>query len=457
MARVAVLGGGITGLSGALALQDAGADVTLFEGGPRFGGSLATVTRDGVIMELGPDSFVRTKPESIQLCERLGVELIGTGEDNARTLIVQKGRLHPIPEGFRLLAPTKWTPFLRSSLISWPGKLRMALDLILPRRPGCSDTDDVSLADFVRRRLGDEALVRLAQPMIAGIFSGDPEELSLRATMPMLLDLEQKHRSLTLGMQAQAKLTKARSAGAAYSLFRTPKDGMQALVDALVQALEPSTLKLDTPVEALVRDGDSWLVRAGEDLSFDRVLVALPNRAAAAVLGVLDPALGAEIAGVPLASAATVNLVWNAEGIEHPLDAFGFVVPANEDRFVMAGTFTQRKYAGRCSPDRVLIRTFVGGALGQDVSANTDEQLVQGSLRDLKDLLGIDAQPVHTEVARYENRQPQYVMGHLDRVARIEAGIDALPALELAGNYLRGVGVAECVRGSAAAAERLLA
>ncbi len=454
--RVAVLGGGITGLASAVALQDAGADVTLFEGSSRLGGSLATVTRDGVIMELGPDSFVRTKPASIKLCERLGVELIGTGEEHARTLIVQRGKLHPIPEGFRLLAPTKWMPFLKSSLISWPGKLRMALDLVLPRRPGCSDTDDVSLADFVRRRLGEEALVRLAQPMIAGIFSGDPENLSLRATMPMLLDLEQKHRSLTLGMQAQAKLTKARSAGAAYSLFRTPKDGMQALVDALEAALSPSTIKLDSPVQALERTDDGWIVRAGADEAFERVLVALPNRVAASVLGELDPELGAQISGVPLASAATINLVWNAEGVDHPLDAFGFVVPANEDRFVMAGTFTQRKYAGRCAPDRVLIRAFVGGALGPDVGALDDQALIDGSLKDLKDLLGIDAQPVTTQVARYVNRQPQYVMGHLDRVARIEAGVAELPRLELAGNYLRGVGVAECVKSANAAAELLL-
>lgn len=456
MKSVAVLGGGISGLATALALQDADSDleITLLEASDRLGGVLETVQVDGMLLERGPDSFVVTKPASIRLCERLGVELIPTRPDAARTMVARGDRLHPLPEGFRLLAPTEWTPFLKTPLVSWGGKARMALDLVLPRRAGCSEDDDESLASFVRRRLGQEALDRLAQPMIGGIYSGDPERLSLRATMPMLLDLELQHRSLILGMRAGARASKARTAGAAYSLFRTPKDGMSALVDALVAALDTVDLRRNTPATGLSRRADGWTVEtAAGPLEVDAVVSALPSSASARLLADVHPDLSSDLGGIGAASAATINLVWPKERVDHPLDGFGFVVPAAEGRFCMAATFTQRKYAGRCPDDRVLIRAFAGGALGPPVHDLSDDDLVAGALGDLRALLGIDTQPIHSLVTRYPHRQPQFELGHRARVARIEAAEAELPGFALAGNCFAGVGVADCIlRGERAAA-----
>ena len=450
MKSVAVLGGGISGLVAALSLQDLATDsplqITLLEGSDTLGGVLQTVHRDGMLLERGPDSFVITKPAAITLCERLGVELIPTRPDAARTMVARGGRLHGLPDGFRLLAPTEWTPFLRTALISWGGKARMGLDLLLPRRAGCSAEDDESLASFVRRRLGQEALDQLAQPMIGGIYSGDPERLSLRATMPMLLDMEQRHRSLILGMRAAARASKARTAGAAYALFRTPRHGMSALIDALVAALSDVDLRRGVLATGLTRRGEGWRVETSDgDLDVDAVVPALPASVVARLLTDVHPGLAEDLGGIRSASAATINLVWPRDQVNHPLDGFGFVVPATEGCFSMAATFTQRKYAGRCPDDRVLIRSFAGGALGPEVGGMSDDQLVLGALGDLKALLGIESQPTHSLVTRYPQRQPQFEMGHLDRVARIEAAEAELPGFALAGNCFRGVGAADCI------------
>jgi protoporphyrinogen/coproporphyrinogen III oxidase len=450
MKSVAVLGGGISGLAAALCLQDAAQDsplqITLLEGSDRLGGVLQTEHVDDMLLERGPDSFVITKPASIKLAERLGVELIPTRPDAARTLVAREGRLHPLPDGFRLLAPTEWTPFIKTPLVSWGGKARMGLDLILPRRSGCSEDDDETLASFVRRRLGQEALDQLAQPMIAGIYSGDPETLSLRATMPMLLDMERKHRSLILGMRAAAKASKARTAGAAYSLFRTPKDGMSAYIDALVAALTDVDLRTGVAVTGLSRQEERWRVETKDGaLDVDAVVPALPASVVGPMLADVHPGLAAELSSIRAASAATINLVWPKESVQHALDGFGFVVPAREGRFCMAATFTQRKYAGRCPDDRVLVRAFAGGALGPEVGDMSDDELVLGALNDLKSLLGIDAQPIHSVVTRYPRRQPQFEMGHLARVQRIEDAEADLPGFALAGNCFRGVGVADCI------------
>ena len=450
MKHVAVLGGGISGLAAALALQDAAQgsplQITLLEGSDVLGGVLQTVRIDDLLLERGPDSLVITKPAAITLCERLGVELIATQPDASRTMVARGGRLHGLPDGFRLLAPTEWTPFVRTPLISWLGKARIGLDLLLPRRAGCSSDDDESLASFVRRRLGQEALDQLAQPMIGGIYSGDPERLSLRATMPMLLDMEQKHRSLILGMRAAAKATKIRSAGAAYSLFRTPKHGMAALIDALVGALGGTDLRRGVQATGLSRRDGGWRVETSEGaLDVDAVLPALPASASARLLVDAHPGLAEDLGGIRSASAATVNLVWPREQVDHPLDGVGFVVPAVEGCFSMAGTFTQRKYAGRCPDDRVLIRAFAGGALGPEVGEMSDEELTLGALGDLKTFLGIEAQPIHSVVTRYPQRQPQFEVGHLARVARIEAAEAELPGFALAGNCFRGVGVPDCI------------
>jgi protoporphyrinogen/coproporphyrinogen III oxidase len=440
--KLAVVGGGITGLAAALFAQDRGADVTVYEANEQPGGVLQSVRDDGLLMERGPDAFVRLKPASIELCERLHVDLVPTAKlETAKSgaSIVCGGRLHPLPDGLQLLAPTRLAPFAVSGIVSWPAKLRMGMDLFLPTRKGASDTDDESLADFVRRRLGQEALDRIAQPLVAGIYSGDPERLSLRATMPRLLDLEREHRSLILGMR---KTAKARASGARYSLFVTPASGMATLVDAVVEALTDGGARIETGTK----------VDALTDLDADRTILALPAPASAKLL---DGELAAELSAIRTTSSATINFVWPSDQIPAEL-GYGFVVPVVEKRFVMACTIASHKYEGRAPEGLALARGYVGGALGPDVTKMSDAELIEGARRDLSELMGIDAQPMRAVLTRWTGSQPQFEMGHLERIARIEALAAANPDLAVAGNWLTGVGVADCINSARAAVERLI-
>jgi oxygen-dependent protoporphyrinogen oxidase len=428
---------------------------------------LGSVRPDGFLLEEGPDSLVRTKPAAIGLCERLGVELIPTSSGPARSMVLRRGRLLPLPEGLQLLAPVRWLPFLRSPVVSWSAKLRMGLDLLLPRRRGAAPDDDETLASFVRRRLGREALERLAQPLVAGIFSGDPELLSLRATMPRLLDLESQHRSLLLALRreaareaASAGASPAPVAGARYGLFVTPRDGMQALVDALSGRLLDVERRLSSAVRSVRPAGAArgWSVQVlDSEEEFDAVVVAAPAPVAARLLAEAAAPLSAELSTIPAASCATVNLGFRRRDVGHPLDGFGFVSPAVERRFAMACTFTSRKYEGRAGADTVAVRAFVGGALGPDPKDYDEQELARRCLDDLRPLLDLRGPPMTVHVRRHLDSQPQYQLGHLARVARIEALEAGLPGLALCGNGYRGVGVADCVESAQRAVGRLLA
>lgn len=440
--KLAVVGGGITGLAAALFAQDRGTDVTVYEATDHLGGVLRTVRDDGLLMERGPDALVRLKPASIELCDRLHVDLVPTAKlerAKSNASIVRDGRLHPLPDGLQLLAPTRLLPFATSGIVSWPGKLRMGMDLLLPTRKGASDEDDESLADFVRRRLGQEALDRIAQPLVAGIYSGDPERLSLRATMPRLLDLERKHRSLILGMR---RTSKAQASGARYSLFVTPASGMCTLVDAVIEALLDGGSRIETNAK----------IDSLDHLDADRTILALPAPASGALLG---GELAAELSAIRTTSSATINFVWPADAIPEDL-GYGFVVPAIEQRFVMACTIASHKYEGRAPEGLALARGYVGGALGPDVGALSDTELIEGARRDLSELMGIQAQPMRAVLTRWAGSQPQFELGHLDQIRRIEELAAENPDLAVAGNWLGGVGVSDCVDSARRAVERLV-
>jgi len=449
--RVAVLGGGVAGLAAAHRLVERGArDVVLLEAGDRLGGSIATERAGGFTIEAGADSLLTEKPWAVDLCERLGVPLVGTREGERRTYVVHDGRLEPLPEGFLLLAPTDLRALAASPVFSWRGKLRMALDLVLPRG---ADLPDESLAHFVRRRLGREALERVAEPLVGGIYTADAERLSLAATMPRFRDLERSHRSLILGLRAGVGATSA--AGARYSLFVAPAAGMGALVEALARRLPEGVARLRAPVTALVRDGGGWRLDAGGGaLAADAVVVAAPAHAAAPLLAPLDTELGRLLAGIGYASSATVTLAYRSADVP-ALGGFGFVVPAVERRPLIACTYASRKFPGRAPEGHELMRAFVGGALRADVLARDDGALVDVVRGELRELVGITAAPVLTRVHRHRLAMPQYAVGHLERVAAIEARAAALPALALAGAAYRGVGVPDCVRSGEAAADRV--
>jgi oxygen-dependent protoporphyrinogen oxidase len=461
--RIVVVGGGIAGLAAAHRLvelaRDEGRalDLVLLEAADRLGGTIHTERVDGFLLEAGADSFISEKPWALALAERigLGARLRRTDDRFRRTYVVRGGRLRPLPEGFLLLAPTRAWPVLASGVFSWRGKLRLGLDLILPRRPAAGDE---SLGSFVRRRLGREALERVAQPLVGGIYTADPDRLSLAATMPRFLALEREHRSLILGLRRTARGGEAAGAsGARWSLFVTLAGGMEELVDALAARLPAGAVRLSTPVAAIAPAPNGWRVERGDGspLHADGVVLAGPAPAMAALASGADRPLAGLLDGIACASSATVALAYPRAAIRHPLDGFGFVVPRVEGRAILACTFSSVKYPGRAPAGFALLRVFVGGAMQAGLLARDDRALLQLAHDDVAPLLGITGDPVLSRVWRHPGTMPQYEVGHLDRVAAIESRLETLPGLTLAGGAYRGVGIADCVRSGEAAAERL--
>ena len=465
--RIVVVGGGIAGLAAAHRLlelsreREAPVAVTLCEAGGHLGGTVGTERVDGFLLERGADSFITDKPWALRLCERLGLgpRLRRTDDRFRRTYVVRGGRLQPLPDGFLLLAPTRAWPVLASRVFSWRGKLRLGLDLALPRRRA---NGDESLGSFVRRRLGREALERVAQPLVGGIYTADPEGLSLAATMPRFLALEGTHRSVILGLRRTASRPETVSAaGARLGLFVTLAGGMGELVEALRSRLGPAAIRLHSPVAVVERAGagGGWQVRlaGGESLAADGVILAGEAPRMAEVVAGLDGGLAARLSEVAYASSAAVTLGYPRAALSHPLDAFGYVVPVAEGRRTLACTFSSIKYPGRAPPGLVLLRVFLGGALDPDLLGRGDPELVRLAREDVEALLGASGSPVLTRVSRYPAAMPQYAVGHLDRVLAIERHLAAWPGLRLAGAAYRGVGIADCVRSGEAAAEALLA
>jgi len=462
MKRVIIIGGGISGLAAAHRLKELNPSLalTLIEASARLGGTLLTDKRGDFLLERGPDSFISEKPEAVALAKRLGLEsrLIETNANYRRSFIVRNGRLRPVPEGFQLLAPSRLWPFITSDIFSVTGKARMAADLFLPRR-SANGVADESLASFVRRRLGREALERMAQPMVGGIYTADPETLSLRATLPRFLDMERDHRSLILAMlrkaRSQQPAEKSGTSGARYGLFLSFDTGMEVLVQALARAIEKCDVRLNTRVTAIERER-GWLIRTtSETLEADAICLAVPAYVAAQLLTNINQTLASQLNQIKYASTATINFAYRRDAIQHPLDGFGFVVPYVEKRSLIACTFSSVKFPARAPDNYVLLRAFVGGALQPDMFAlETSEMLVRVK-RDLRELLEITSEPLFAEVSKWENSMPQYSVGHLDRVQAIETQVAQLPGLALAGNAYRGAGIPDCIRSGEAAAELL--
>jgi oxygen-dependent protoporphyrinogen oxidase len=470
--RVVVIGGGISGLAAAHALVERSAqlknppEVVLLEASSRPGGILRSERRDGFLLEAGPDSFISEKPEALELAKRLGLSsrLIETNDAHRRSFIVRNGRLHAVPDGFQLLAPTRFWPFVTTGIFSWTGKARMALELVLPRRSSPNGGDDESLAQFVRRRLGREALERMAQPMVGGIYTADPEKLSLRATMPRFLEMEHKHRSLLRAMWKQRRAGSATiskgTSGPRYSLFLSFDEGMQVLVDALAARLREVSVRLNTKVESLALDAQQkrWRigVQAGEAILADAICLALPSYASAKLLRETDAPLADELEAVQYASTATINLAYKRSDITHALDGFGFVVPLIERRKILACTFSSIKFAGRAPEGHVLLRAFAGGALQPEVFALDEDAMINAALGDLQELLGITKPPLFAQVEKWPRSMAQYHLGHMERVERIREHLRGRPSLKLAGNAYNGAGIPDCIRSGEAAADEIL-
>jgi oxygen-dependent protoporphyrinogen oxidase len=434
--RVIVIGGGIAGLAAAHRLGEIKKErnrdlaVTLLEASPRLGGSIATERIGEYLVEAGPDSFITEKPWALKLCERIGLtsRLVSTQSAFQKIYIVHDGKLVALPEGFFLLAPTRLWPFVQTPLFSWLGKLRMASELLLPR----GDVNgDESLGGFVRRRFGAEALERVAQPLVGGIYASDPDKLSLGATMPRFKEMERASRSVIYAMWAaqRRRATSAKSAetgsGARWSLFVTLAEGMSELVNALSQRLA------------------------------DAIILATPAFRSAMLLRQIDGSAAAELAAIPYASTATVSLAFQREDFPRAPNSFGFVVPAMEKRKIMACTFSSLKYPGRAPQDKILLRAFVGGSLQPELFNASDNDMENSVRAELASLLGVTAAPIFSRVWRHPESMPQYHVGHEARIERAETALAKFPTLALAGSAYHGVGISDCVRTGEEAAAKI--
>ncbi|MFH1208065.1 MAG: protoporphyrinogen oxidase [Candidatus Omnitrophota bacterium] len=464
--KVIIIGGGISGLVTAYRLSELARqgsfllEITLLEAKSRLGGVIETRFQEGFLLEGGPDSFISEKPAALELSKRLGIaqEVIGTNEKFRRSFIYKNGKLIQVPEGFYLIAPSQIQAFIQTPLLDLATKLRMGCELFIPKRPGGGDE---SVGSFVRRRFGETTLREVAQPMIGGIYTADPEHLSLEATMPQFLEMERHYGSVIRGLFTRKKLGKKNAAKAAsgprYSLFLSYKNGMEQLTRTIVSKLPKVRFEVSSSAIEIKRSAD-WevMTQQGDTFDADAVCIALPAPQAARLLAGPAPSLSRDLAAVPYESVATVNLAYRRQDIPHSLGGFGFVVPAFTRRKIVACSFSSVKFVGRAPEGMALLRTFVGGALHREVYALEDDAMVRAVMEELRHYLGVTARPAFTSVSRYPQSMPQYQVGHLSHVASIRSQLAVFPGLYLAGNAYNGIGVPDCVKSAEFAADAIM-
>jgi protoporphyrinogen/coproporphyrinogen III oxidase len=446
--KVIVVGGGISGLSAAYDLTRAGVDCTILEKQPRAGGVIETRVVEGCTLESGPDSFLAAKPAALTLIEELGLagDVIGSNDHQRTTYIWKHGQLVELPEGVMMIVPSRVLPIVRSGLLSWSTKLRMGLEYF--RRPGTSR--DRSVAEFVTDHFGKETLDYLAEPLLSGVYGGDPARMSVANVLPRFLEMEAQHGSLVRAVLAARK---AAPAGPRGSLFRTLKGGLGSLVDALAAKV---TIRHAT-VEAIERSASGFRVRAdGEWMDADHVVVACPARAAADLTAGMDGSLGALLGGIEYSSSLTLSLIYSAADFDGKRAGFGFLVPKIERERLAACTFVGTKFSHRVPGDRLVLRCFLGGIGDPGVLDLTDPQVVAIARDELRRILGLTALPLAHAIARWPQSMAQYSLGHAQRVREIQQRTAAIPGLHLAGNAYAGIGIPDCIQMGRVAAQAIL-
>src|SRR3984885_2430307 len=462
MKRIAIIGGGISGLSAAFALEkrcQAGASLeyALFESSPRLGGVLVTDRVDGCLVEAGPDSFLTEKPWASGLCREVGLgdQLIGSNDADRKTYILVNGQLVVIPDGLMFMVPTKIAPTALSPLFSTRTKLRMASEWFHPPRK--ADADE-TVASFVERHYGAEMVDRLADPLLSGVYGGEAAQLSVRAVLPRFVEMEAPYGSLGRALLAARKKLPRSQNQPAPSLFTSLKNGMQQLVEALVTRLPPSSLLTQAPVQSIQREAGGWSVFTGSKPDqFNAVVVALPAPAAAKLLSVCSPELSSELAAIGYSSSITVGLGYGREVRQSLPPGFGFLVPRSEGKRLLAATFVHNKFPHRAPEDRALLRCFFAGSNAESIWQLSDDAIIAVVRTELHQIIGLRATPLFARVYKWESAMPQYGVGHLDRLDRIERLRQQLPGLALAGNGYRGIGLPDCVRSGQNAVKQVLA
>ena len=466
--RVAVLGAGITGLSAAYRLARLKPDwkINLYDRNNRVGGVLSTDHIDGFQIEQSADNFITTVPWGLELCRELGLvdELVQTNPDYRRTYVVRKGKLHLMPDGFMMMAPTKLWPMAVTPLLSPLGKLRAGLELFIPAR---RDEKDESMANFVRRRLGKEIFERLVEPLVSGVYAADMEKLSVLATLPRFRDMEKQYGSLIWAMQRQLRENRAahlsEQSGARYSMFVTLKKGLSFLCETLASHLNNETFLLGKTVKKLERfrldneDRYVWKLTdsSGQTKEYDAVICSLPSHESAKLLRNVFPNLASELAGIEHQGTAIATFAFNSTDLKQQVRGMGFVVPTIERNPILAGSFSSLKYEHRAPEGKLLVRLFAGGARAPELPLMEDEKLVPMLLTEMRKILKIEGEPQLTTVSHWPQTMPQYHVGHLDLVEGIEKQIESIADFAISGNSFHGVGIPNCSRSGQKAAIKI--
>ena len=466
MRRIAIIGGGVSGLAAATAIwraKQAGADVdfNLFERSERLGGVMVTERIDDCLIEAGPDSFLSEKTYGADFCKTFGLgdQIIGSNDDERKTYIVVKNRLIAMPDGLMFMVPTKILPTITTRLFTWATKLKMGMEFF--SKPPVTTADE-TVGNLVRRHYGQEVVERLADPLLSGVYGGDADSLSVQAVLPRFADMEKKYGSLSKGMlTARKKMAEAtKKMGPGYKprpLFSSLRDGMQQLVDAVVAFLPNDRLKLQASVGGLERRGNEWvLVVNGREEFFDGVILATPAHAAGNLLSATDANLASELKAISYSSSVTVAATYNRADLAHMPPGFGFLVPKTEGRRIRALTFVHNKFPHRSPASKGIIRVFLGGLSDEGVLQLSDEEILTTVRRELKEIIHLERKPRTERVYRWNKSMAQYGPGHLERVQRIRTAVASLAGVALAGNAYQGIGVPDCIASGLVAANSIL-
>lgn len=449
-----IIGGGISGLSAAYYLAKRGIPSTILESRPRLGGVIQTERVEGCTIEAGPDSFLSAKPAALELIRDLGMsdEVIGSNDHLRITFVKKNGRLVPLPDGLMMMVPTKILPLLTTGLLSPGTKVRMGMELLrAPKLRG----DDESVADFVREHYGQEAVDYLAEPLLSGIYGGDPRQLSVKSVLPRFVELSEKYGSLTRGVLASRALAPKPKGGPA-PLFRTLKGGLGDLVEAIARAIATHSTVRTGRAEAIERSGAGYRVRvAGEWMEAEQIVLACEAHSASTLIQGLDARAAELLGAVGYSSSMTVAIGYRAADLTQRPEGFGFLVPKKERKRLVACTWVGTKFSHRVPDDKVVARCFLGGAADAGILNESDGAVIAAVTGELREIAGITATPAFTRVARWPRAMAQYPVGHGARIAELEARTAALPGLYLAGNAYQGIGIPDCIRMGRAAANKI--
>lgn len=444
--QVVIVGGGISGLSAAYDLHRAGIPHLLIEKQPRLGGVIETRSWGNCVLEAGPDSFISQKPEALQLIRDLGMEdeVIGSNDKERVTYIRRHGQLVRLPEGTTMFVPTNPLAMLASPIVGWSTKIRMGLEFLR----GPANNPDRSVADFVVDHFGKETLDYLAEPLLSGVYGGDPKKLSIASVMPRFVEMERTSGSLAWALMSSRGPAESRG-----PMFRTLRRGLESLVEKLAAYANVRYAQVGA-LQQIPKGG--FRLRVGEEwIEASHVILACPAWCAADLLGSVDGLLARALEQTPYTSSAIVTLIYNKAEFNGMRAGSGFLIPKVERRKLMACTFMGTKFPYRVPEDKIVLRCFFGSLGNEEFLQQSDTALISTAREELRGILGLTAQPIHEFVARWDRAMAQYVIGHGARLKEIQARTAAIPGLYLAGNAYTGIGIPDCIRTGREAAARI--